>query len=194
MHRLPIFMFVVFLSTMAHAGENPDARLYVDFDPPNYVHDIAPLQYSTVTAYVCLDHLGTGVTVLCFRMEDPAVDCPGVCVASSWAPYWPHPISYPDPWDPPSGACVSSTECVDVDEVVVVGEITLFYLGGSCCLELLDHMDYPRWVVDCEDPPGLDEYCVLEHGSIGGADCPEGDCEEVSVEPGTWGSMKALYR
>jgi len=194
MHRLLILLLVVFVSTTAYAGGNPGVRIYVDFDPPNYVHEIAPTPYTTISAYVCLDHVSIGVTGVCFRMEDPAVGCPGVCVASSWVPYWPHPISYPDPWDPPSGACVSSTECIEAEAVVVVGQITLFYLGGSCCLELLDHLDYPRWVLGCEDPPGIDEYCVLSHGSIGGASCPEGDCEQVPVEHGTWGLVKALYR
>jgi hypothetical protein len=194
MTRLLMCLLVLAIASSALAGSNPGVRIYIDFDPPNYVHELYPAQYTTVSAYVCLDNVSTGVTGVCFRMEDPTAACPGVCATSAWVPYWPHPISYPDPWEPPEGAFVSSTECIEADEVVIVGRILVFYLGGSCCLELLDYLEYPRWVLDCADPVGIDQYCVLAHGSIGGAECPDGDCIPVPVEQSTWGAMKSLYR
>jgi hypothetical protein len=66
---------------------------------------------------------------------------------------------------------------------------------GDCCVNILDDPAFPRWVVDCTLPNGLvDFYCVLENGTIGAADCLEGDCDIVPVEDATWGGIKALYR
>lgn len=70
----------------------------------------------------------------------------------------------------------------------------MFYLGGACHLEILDHGDYPRWVVDCSDPGEVDQYCVYMNGGIGGAIAPDGDCEPTPVQGASWGAIKALYR
>ncbi len=80
------------------------------------------------------------------------------------------------------------------DEPILVAVMAFFYLGGSACLEIRDHLEYPRWVVDCGEPGEVDQYCVLAHGSIGGAACPDGDCSPVPVESETWGTIKSLYR
>lgn len=83
---------------------------------------------------------------------------------------------------------------LEESEPIAAAVVTFFYLGGSGCLQILDHADYPRWVVDCGQPQEVDQYCVLAHGSIGGLVCPEGDCGAVPVEEGTWGMVKSLYR
>jgi hypothetical protein len=80
------------------------------------------------------------------------------------------------------------------DEPILVGVVTFFYLGGSGCLEIQDHAEYPRQVVDCSDPGETDQYCVLAHGSIGGFVGPVGDCGLVPVQAETWGAIKGLYR
>jgi hypothetical protein len=73
--------------------------------------------------------------------------------------------------------------------------LTLFYLGGACHFEILDHEEYPRWVVDCTEPYAeVDEYCVYRNASIGGAIAPEGDCEETAVRARSWGAIKSMYR
>ena len=89
-----------------------------------------------------------------------------------------------------------SSECMLSDgEPVLVAVVTIFYLGGSGCLEIRDHEEYPRWVVDCSEPGEVDQYCVLAHGSIGDAyACAEGDCHPAPVERNTWGTIKSLYR
>jgi len=193
MNRLLIIALVVLLSCIAHAGGNPDVRAYIDFDPPNYVHELAPAPYSMVYAYLCLDHLDNGMTAVSFRTTDLVQECPGVFGTQSYMTLLPGGIPFTiTPWIPP-GTTLSSTECMGVsDPVVVVGYVQAFYLGGSCCYELRDHLDYPRWVVDCED--GVDFYCVHMHGSIGGYPCPDGDCAPVPVECETWGTIKSLYR
>jgi hypothetical protein len=61
---------------------------------------------------------------------------------------------------------------------------------------ILDHPDWPRWVMDCPVPGEVDYYCVWMHGGVG-KDALEGDEEcfpVVPVEDATWGSVKALYR
>ena len=192
MNRLLVAGLVVVLSCTAHAGGNPDIRAYFDFDPPNYVHEIHPAPYATVDAYLCLDHVGEGVTSVCFRMEDPVEACPGTAATAAWTKLFPGGFIPMTPWDG-AGVTVPSSECMTSDPVIA-GYVTIFYLGGSCCLEILDHGVYPRWVVDCGDPGDVDSYCVLAHGSIGGAGCPEGDCSPVRVEGETWGTIKSLYR
>ena len=192
MTRLLLCALVLAIASATLAGGNPDVRIYIDFDPPNYVHEVYPEQYTNVEAYVCLDHVGEGVTSVSFRMDDPVTACPGVTATSFWYSMFPGGFLCLDPWED-GGAVVQSTDCM-ADDVVVVGCIILFYLGGSCCLEILDHLDYPRWIADCRGPAEIDHYCVLAHGSVGGADCPQGDCGQVPVDDSTWGTIKSLYR
>jgi hypothetical protein len=80
------------------------------------------------------------------------------------------------------------------DEPILVAVVTFFYLGGSGCLEIRDHEEYPRQVVDCGNPGETDQYCVLAHGSIGDNACPVGDCGLSPVQAETWGAIKGLYR
>ena len=192
MKRLLVCLLPLLLASAATAAGNPDARIYIDFDPPNYVHECVPELYQTFDAYVCLDSLGEGVTSISFRMNDPTTTCPGVFAPPSWISLFPGGILCPAPWHP-NGTTVPSTECLSGD-VVIIGYVPLFYLGGNCCLEILDHVYFPRWVVDCSDPGEVDYYCVLSNGRVGGAECPDGDCVPVPVKSSTWGAMKSLYR
>jgi hypothetical protein len=155
---------LLLLACSAHAGGNPNVRAYIDFDPPNYVHAINPAPYTTVEAYLCLDNVEEGVTSISFMMQRPDEACPAAFVGASWQNFFPSGIIPMNPW--PSGVTVPSTECMAFDPLVV-GVVTTFYLGG---------------------------YCVLSHVSVGGAECPEGDCGPVPVEGSTWGTIKALYR
>lgn len=79
MNRLLVLGLVVLLASSAHAGGNPGVRIYIDFDPPNYMHSISPQPYSTVEAYICLDNLGTGMNNASFAMTDLEVEYPGLC-------------------------------------------------------------------------------------------------------------------
>ena len=194
MNRLLVLGLVVLLASSAHAGGNPDIRIYIDFDPPDYVHAVQPAQYTTVSAYVCLDQLGEGVKSIAFRTNDLEDDYPGVCAAANFVVLLPglHGITNIPWWDP--GVALTSSECM-TEEPVLIGRLDFFYLGGSACLEIRDHLEFPRWVVDCAEPVGeVDTYCVLAHGVIGDATCAEGDCVPVPVEEGSWGTIKSLYR
>ena len=195
MNRFAIAGLVIALACVAHAGGNPDVRIYIDFDPPNYVHEITPEQYTSFDAYVCLDQIGEGVLCASFALSDLTEECPGVIAGGAWSilMHGDLPTNY-YPWMYP-GTFLCSDECRTAEEEpVLLGYATYFYMGGSCCLHILDNVEYPKWVVDCGDPQEIDEYCVLAHGSIGGGECPEGDCQPVPVHGETWGTIKSLYR
>mgnify|MGYP001025392802 FL=1 len=192
MRMVATAMLVMTMAAVSVFAGNPDARVYIDFDPPNYVHERLPALYSVVEAYICADQLSGGAMSISLRMEDPEQQCAGVVDLVAWEFLLPAPITPPPaPWDGP-GTTLGSTECFGPGPVPL-GKISLLYLGGECGLEILDHVDYPRWVVDCEDPPGVDDYCVLSNGSIGGADAAPGDCV-TPVKSSRWGRIKALYR
>ena len=78
MNRLLAVGLTVALACSANAGGNPNVRVYIDFDPPNYVHETTPEPYATVEAYVCMDHLDSGMTTISFRVTDFVAEFPGV--------------------------------------------------------------------------------------------------------------------
>ena len=84
MSRLLALGLAVFVASSAYAGGNPGVRIYIDFDPPNYMHSISPEPYTTVEAYVCLDNLGTGMTTVSLAMTDLEVEYPGLCEPPSF--------------------------------------------------------------------------------------------------------------
>ena len=192
MRRLLVCLAVLAWASASVAGGNPEVRAYIDFDPPNYAHAVTPEPFETVSAYVCLDQIGEGITSVSLRIDNPLESCPGCFATAGWVKLLPGGFGGAPPWSP-YGYTIQADQCM-TDAVTLVGRIEMFYLGGQCCIQLLDHPDYPRWVVDCGDPGEVDSYCVLAHGSVGGADCPDGDCEPVPVEPATWSAVKALYR
>ena len=182
-------LMVAAIAVPALAGGNPNVVAYIDFDPPNRIHAVDPAPYSTFNAYVCFGDLDMGLTSASFAIQDPLVSCPGAFAPPSFTNTLPGDLAIGNIW---TGITLSSTGCEDPPEVCV-GYLTLFYLGVPCCIEILDHPDYPRWITDCNDPAQVDFYCLSSHGSIGGASCPEGDCDSPTDES-TWGSIKSLYR
>jgi len=181
------------LVSAACAGGNPNVRTYIDFDPPNYVHEFTTELYTSFEAYVCMDQVDSGVTAVSFRVTNLVQEYPWVVATQSWYQLFPGDLPLYWPW---LGSTIVSTECMTEDEgPVLVGYLSYFCVGdGPACLEILDHSDYPRWVVDCADPCEVDFYCVLANASINGGVCPEGDCSPVPVENGSWGSIKSMYR
>ena len=78
MNRMPVAGLVLLLACTAYAGGNPDARIYIDFDPPDYVHEIAPELYTTIEADIYLDQLGDGMQAVSFRFTNLQTEYPGV--------------------------------------------------------------------------------------------------------------------
>ena len=195
MKRLLVAALVLAIAVPAFAGNNPCVRMYIDFDPPNYTHAVDPAIYTSVPAYVmadCLDHQGFdgGFTTVSFAL---AVT-PGMTSPPAFASLLPGGLAIGS-WD--TGITLASTECMNI-EPVQIGRLDLFYLGSPGCVELVDHPDYPRWVVDCQEPGVVDYYCLLAHGSVGGGTCPEPeDCPcpcGSAVEDMSWSGIKALYQ
>jgi hypothetical protein len=193
---LAMGLILVFAMT-ASAGLNPEVYAYLTFDEfgDETMNIVAPAAYSTVNAYLCLGCIEEGMTTVSFGLSNALVDCAGVMATQSFVNLMPGNLMIGDPFDG-VGATIASTECMTMDPVIV-GYGTYFYLGGDCVIEIVDHADYPRWVVDCQEPGVVDYYCVQGHAGVGagvppaGEDCP---CGGVPVEDATWGGIKALYR
>jgi len=193
---LAVCLILVFAMT-ATAGLNPQVYAYISFDSTGDpgATAVQPAPYSTVDAYLCLSCVEEGMTTISFGLNNAMAECPGVMATQSFVNLMPGNLMIGDPFDG-IGATIASTECMVMDPVIV-GYGTYFYLGGACCIEIRDHADYPRWVVDCQDPGQVDYYCVMGHGSVAGGVCPDGEecpCGGTPVEDATWGGIKALYR
>jgi hypothetical protein len=191
-----IAILTLAVATVAFAGQNPQITGYISFDPAgsDSVNMVSPPINTIVNAYVCLGCIGDGMTTISFRMNNALATCPGVMVTQSFVNLMPGNLMIGDPFDS-VGATIASTECMTMDPVIV-GYATYFYLGGECVIELLDHADYPRWIVDCQEPGQVDFYCLGGNGGVGGAIPPDGEvCEcDSPVEATTWGSIKSLYQ
>jgi hypothetical protein len=196
MKSLLAILMIAALAVTATAGDNPDVYAYISFDPAGSEDMVTatPAPYSTVSAYVCLGGVVGGMTVLSFGINDVMVQCPGVMATKAFVNLLPGNLAIGDAFV--GGVTVASTECMP-GPVVVVGRVDCFYLGGACCFEILDHADYPRWVVDCQEPGVVDYYCLKYHGVVADGTCVTETgfpCEGSPVEDATWGGIKALYR
>ena len=148
----------------------------------------------TVDVYLGLTDLTTGFTVISFGLSNSLADCPGVMATQSFVNLMPGNLMIGDPFDG-VGATIASTECLP-GPFQIVGYATYFYLGGACQIEIVDHAEYPRWVVDCNDPGRVNYYCVWKNAGVG-TTAPAGDVgctADTPVEDATWSSIKALYR
>jgi hypothetical protein len=189
MKYLAMTVLTLLVACAAFAGGNPSVVTYVDFDPPNMLHYITPDPYTSIDAYICFGDLDMGLTSASFRLTDPMTECPGAFGLASFTNILPGDLAIGNIY---TGITLSSTGC-EAPPIVCVGYLTVFYLaGGECCIEVLDHPDYPRWITDCNDPAQVDFYGIMDGG--GGAINTPNPCPVVPVEETTWGSVKALYR
>jgi len=195
MKRLLVVAMVLAVASIALAGGNPNIKCYVSFDQTGAgaeVHQYDYMQYVGFNAYFCFTDMDMGLTTVSFMINNPQVDCPGMFASQSFTNLLDIIVG-----SPYTGMSLASSTCRD-SEVVVVGYLNLFPIaaaGGSCCVNILDDPNFPRWVVDCTTPNGLvDYYCVLSNGTIGTAECVPGDCGASPVEDTTWGGIKSLYR
>lgn len=157
---------------------------------------MSPTAYTSHRAYLGLTDLSTGFTVISFRLTNVMTSCPGVFGAASFVNLMPGNLVIGNPFDE-IGATIASTNCLTAP-FQIVGYASLFYLAdtGSCQIDILDHGQYPRWVVDCNTPGKVNYYCVWLNGGFGTA-ASSGDVEcaaNTPVEDATWTSIKALYR
>ena len=184
---------------------DPGLMMFVDFSGDAQSHydvenRVDPVQYTVVSAYIGVTRRRydpDGLTVISFRLNSPVSECPGVLATQSFTNLLPGNIDVGDPFDA-TGVTLASTECMTVPygDVTYIGRAEYFYLGGACDILILDHANFPRWVVDCQDPGEASPYCVWKHGGIA-KDPMSGDenCYPyTAVETKSWGSIKAMYR
>ena len=191
---IAVAVMVLLVPASALAAGNPEAKLFITFTTPtpdnaSVVNTVYPAAYTAVTAYLGATDLGMGMQGISFMITDVGVDCPGVFAPDpGFTNLLPGDLAIGNYL---TGITLASTECMPGPDVCVA-YVSLFYLGGECCIEVLDHPDYPRWVLDCNDPAQVDFYGILAGG--GGAVNTASPCPTVPVEESTWGSVKALYR
>lgn len=172
------------------AFANPVAfnMAYIDFDPPNYVGRIDPIASEVFDAYVVvsLDATPGGeFSGVAFRLEvSPEI------IPLAFTGFDPIVITGGD-WE--TGVTLVAPGCVGPGPVPVAVLQCLCISSVPSDILLRDHPDYPRHVWDCEEPPGVIEYCVLWHGGIN-KDPLIGDCEGSPVQDVSWSAIKELYR
>ena len=203
MKTLLAILVVAAMAVTATAGLNPQVYAYISFDPAGdpEQHTVTPAMFTTVDAYICLGCVDGGMTVASFGLNNVLAEYPGVCGTQAFVNLLPGGLAIGDPFV--GGVTVASTECM-ATETVIIGYASYFYMGNGptdACVKIVDHAEYPRWVVDCQEPCVEDLYCLQGHGTIvgpaGGIACTDGleDCPCGSpVEDATWGGIKALYR
>jgi hypothetical protein len=158
MRWLLIVLAALSVACPASAGTNPDVRIYLDADPPNYVHEVHPDASETFDVYVCLDCLGYGsyeggVRGVAFKLVRTfygfKLSQTGLLGGSDFGD------AEVDGWTIAAGA-----DCVypDEDFIIVVGMVRYLYTGYPGTLDLAPHPDTGRGVLDCLYY--TDDYCI----------------------------------
>jgi len=189
MTRIAIAVVLV-ASCASMSAANPILTdwLYVDFEPPGYVHSVYPAPLTDVDAYIVLNLEMSALPEfrsVSFRLEvtpgmsDPPIFTnllPGGTMVGDWE----------------TGLTLTAADCIE-SFPVAVGKLTLHYLGSPGDVLIRDHPDHPREILDCSDPGMALVYCVWSHGGVG-KEAVAGDCAGNAVQNATWSAMKALYR
>jgi hypothetical protein len=180
-------------------GNNPDCQVCIDFsgtasDWTGVQSRIDPEPNTVFSAYFTIYSINE-LAGICFRVsvtED-------MSAVTSFTNLLPGDLAIGS-WD--TGITIASTECM-TDDLVYIGRLDMFYTGTPGDVMILDHPQWPRWVIDCTYPPVDDPlmtnfYCVWMHGGVG-KDPEDGDpgCDPPGwspVEDATWGEIKALFK
>jgi len=182
MRMLALVVACLALSVSAHAGENPDINIFLEFE--NGQNTIDPGGPDLVTATVYLENLGTGSGVTAVELM-LAHTFGGYYVSRTiLAPGW---LDFGDPvsgWQL-AGACALP----DGNGRVALATATYFYSGTPGTLQFVEYPPSSRTVLDCS--MGEDTWCVRlspsGHGAVGpGAEPPLGDCPTGDLHPHRW--------
>jgi hypothetical protein len=174
--------------------------LFVDFAGPpggNYLPEFFPSANSVVDCFVGMACSDGGPDEafhsVAFRIEYVGqifpleYECllPGAEIAGWWDDYY--------------GAEITTTDCIDWTGPVYLVKISILYLGIPTDILIQDHLEKPRWVVDCSDD--VHGYCLAGNGALGKEHVPgDSDCDFMCYEQASpvtaasWGVVKALYR
>jgi hypothetical protein len=191
MRYLVIALVALAFATSALAVQNPDIRIYLDVEPPGYVHEVHPAVGTTFVVYICFDCFGpgggtrgTGVlfvrTFEGFKLSQLIVP-PGLGFGDVEIDGWTFAFeqcAYPD-----------------ASGVVVAALVEYLYMGTPGTLDIAPHPGTGRNTLDCNYQED-DQYCIYANLGVSmppnpGEDCP---CGPNPVEEATWGGIKSLYR
>jgi len=175
------------------AGQNPDIRVYLDFDPPSGVDRIDPDVGTFFNVYILLDCFG------------PAGGCRGVALAfeRTFGGVLGAQVNllggldFGNVEDAHIGwVYAAGADCVypDSSGILVTAYVTYYYTGPPGWLRILRTEIDQGLTVDC-DFEG-DYFCIAGHAGVG-ADPPAAEvcsCGTSAVRSSSWGTMKALYR
>jgi hypothetical protein len=184
--------------------EAPDAdyAVFVDFSGSAMILEgvypsIFPPSNFPVTAYLGVGDLNQligswGLTSISFAIEMTE----GMSAQTTYTNLLPGDLAIGS-WE--TGITLTATECAQPEYgILYFARISLFYTGTSGDIWIVDHPDYARWVLDCDDPPEVHSYCIYSHGGVGRTG-PGGEpwCDPyipMPVKETSWGAIKAMYR
>ena len=193
MRQCTILVAVLLLAQVAVAGQNPDVRIHLDFDPPHGVDRIDPQPGDLFRVYIVVDCFGAGggfyATAVAFdrTFGGTLVDQTNLL----------GPLDLGNVEDPHIGWVHGSLTCVypGADGLLVTGYVTYSYDGPSGWIRILRTEIDQGAVADCNNV--LDYFCIAGNAGVG-MDAPPGErgcvCGATPVEHGSWGAIKALYR
>ncbi len=189
---------VVMVAGASVAGLNPDCKVFVTFDgdAEDYLDcengaRVDPTAFTAGTVYFgMLDYASWTTISIKMEIDD------GVSSPASYTSLLPGGLSIGS-WESGDGITLSSTRPITpgVDgPFMFFASASVFYLGAAGEVKIIDHVGYPRWVVDSESE--VDYYCVWTNGGVLMDPTPvEPGCfGDTPVEEQTWGAIKALYR
>lgn len=171
------------------AAANPIAiEMFVDFDPPNWVHSIYPAQYTTVNAYIVMDLValyGQDIYAVSFDVDMMFGDS---TIAGSFVPTYPtYTVQIVD-----DGITVTVEDCIS-ESPATLGYVPIFYTGMPDCVQIQPHVSNGHTFVACGDMIERD-YCYVLDGGIGMEPQSPRELCGNPVQDIAWGAIKALYR
>ncbi len=192
-----VLLVVVLTVAPAVAGMNPECKFFVTFaDTSSVTYQnladgarVDPVMYTAFDAHFGILDYGC-FTTISFMIENT----PGMS----------SPVAYDNllPGNLAIGAYetgVTLASTIQLDSSVqgpfyffATGHY--FYLNVPGEIKIVDHPEFPRWVVSCNDE--VDYYCVWQNGGVAmDAVVVEAECYgDVPVESSSWGAIKSLYR
>ncbi len=189
-----IAVIVIAVALPASAVQNPDIRIYLDADPPHFIHETCPTPNDVLDDFGCLDCFGSGGgtrgTVFRFIRTFGGIKIAQINLLGG--------LDLGDVDDIQGWSIVAGEDCVYPDEngIVVAARVSYLYTGPPGNLDLASSVTQPRKVLDCNNTED-DLFCILANLGVcvppnpGEVGCY---CGEVPVKETSWGSIKALYR
>ena len=183
-----VAMIFAILLIAAAAIANPIAvEMYVDFEPPNYVHSIYPAPYTTVNAYITMDLVmlyGQDVYAVSFDVDMLFGDA---IITGDFVPAIPaYTVQIVD-----NGITVIAEDCIS-ESPATLGYVPVLYTGVPDCIQIRPHIDNSHTFVTCNDLVEHD-WCSVMDGGLGMEPDLQAYCGNP-VQNVAWGVIKAMYR